>query len=154
MIFRSYLSLLEGMWDMTPFGYHVSTDSIWQRNTRKSNSGFIFQTHFCLFFWLICNCWNNSNWLAWLRQTWLCFDGQFGPVWKTNRVPSKLMINESMSIIMFAMICYDTKPFWGCVPHFRTHPNVICLVIYQIISPCSPIKCSISPFKSLSTHFP
>ena len=49
MIFRSYLSLLEGMWDMTPFGYHVSTDSIWQRNTRKSNSGFIFQTHFCLF---------------------------------------------------------------------------------------------------------
>ena len=27
MIFHSYLSLLEGMWDMTPFGYHVSTDS-------------------------------------------------------------------------------------------------------------------------------
>lgn len=48
---------------------------------------------------------------------------------ETNRVPSKLMINESMSIIMFAMICYDTKPFWGCVPHFRTHPNGICLVI-------------------------
>ena len=30
MTFHSYVSLLEGMWDMTAFGHHVSTDFIQQ----------------------------------------------------------------------------------------------------------------------------